>query len=86
MGSGMSETVYTKTVDGHFPDGVGGLWTRAKRGDKVSAMISCHDCKRPTSLHQNHLIDSEGKVTASFVCGYDDCNYHEYITLEGWTG
>ena len=31
-----------------------------------------------------HRISNEGVVSPSVVCMYIGCNFHEFITLDGW--
>jgi hypothetical protein len=31
-----------------------------------------------------HLISEDGEVWPSVVCQHKDCDFHEYIRLEGW--
>ena len=33
---------------------------------------------------QTHSIAADGTVSPSVVCTYDGCDFHEFITLEGW--
>lgn len=51
--------------------------------DKLTAMICCPQCWNAASL-SNHQIDENGLVHPSVACSHDGCDYHEYITLEGW--
>jgi hypothetical protein len=43
-----------------------------------------------TNGHQlsliNHKISSDGTVSPSVICPEKGCDYHEFITLEGWNG
>lgn len=34
---------------------------------------------------KNHRIDSDGQVVPSVVCLAPDCDFHEYVSLDGWT-
>lgn len=47
------------------------------------ASLTCPECGRVSSL-SDHTIDLEGLVQPSVVCPYEDCNFHEFIQLEGW--
>lgn len=50
---------------------------------KRTATMSCPDCGNFASL-SNHIINGVGQVSPSMVCPNKECNFHEYITLEGW--
>jgi hypothetical protein len=34
----------------------------------------------------DHEISSDGTVTPSVDCPVDDCDFHEFVKLEGWNG
>lgn len=51
-------------------------------GGGVTALMTCSNGH--ISSLTNHEIDIVGKVQPSVVCAYDDCEFHEYVTLEGW--
>lgn len=54
-------------------------------GARRTASISCPGCGQVQTL-SGHDIAADGTVTPSVVCHYsDDCGFHEYITLEGWS-
>lgn len=61
-----------------------GTWRGAIAGDVRTATASCPKCGKVASL-SGHTIDDAGQVTPSLVCPYLDCDFHEYIQLEGWT-
>jgi hypothetical protein len=69
--------------DTQWLNGTEGLWRGAKRDGKRTAIISCPKCRRAASLSE-HDIDAAGKVTPSLVCPYGDCDFHDYVELEGW--
>lgn len=55
--------------------------------------IMCPVCKLRTHLNELHHVSAQGVVTASCMCprmtcgdGVARCTWHEFITLEGWTG
>lgn len=59
-------------------------WSAVKDGnDKRTALMRCPTCQRYCSL-SDHDIDNVGMVLPSVVCGYDDCDFHDMVTLEGW--
>lgn len=33
----------------------------------------------------DHTIAKDGKVSPSVVCPDGECNFHEFVKLEGWT-
>ena len=69
-----------------YPKGNGvepGSWHGAKAPDKLTALFLCPTCGRMQSL-SGHEIDKDGNVSPSLVCYYDDCDFHEFITLNGW--
>lgn len=35
---------------------------------------------------KTHCIDTDGRVTPSAVCPHAGCQFHEFVTLEGWDG
>jgi hypothetical protein len=45
--------------------------------------MRCPGCERGAAL--DHSIDSQGVVKPSVVCPYDDCTFHAFVTLEGWS-
>lgn len=51
-------------------------------GFKTKAWVHCPRCDRRSAL--DHDIGADGKVSPSLVCPYDDCDFHDYVTLEGW--
>lgn len=58
-------------------------WRGLRLAEKRSATLRCPKCGRWTSL-SNHTISDNGEVNPSLVCPYENCNFHEYVTLEGW--
>lgn len=48
-----------------------------------SASFTCPSCGRVCSL-SDHQIAEDGTVAPSVVCPYMDCDFHEFIRLEGW--
>jgi hypothetical protein len=48
-----------------------------------SAMIRCPTCQRYGTL-TDHTIANDGTVSPSVKCSYSDCEFHEYVKLDGW--
>lgn len=48
-----------------------------------SATVTCPECGKVASL-SDHQIGDDGTVSPSLLCPYDDCNFLEYVQLEGW--
>lgn len=61
-----------------------GTWARAQGSGKLTALVRCPECRRIASL-SGHDIREDGIVHPSLVCPYDDCDFHEYVTLDGWS-
>lgn len=58
-------------------------WTGSWRGSQVrSALVRCPKCRQECSLP--HKVESNGDVNPSVVCPYKECDFHEFVTLEGW--
>jgi hypothetical protein len=66
--------------DGHFP--APGTWRPGSSDGKRTAFFRCPKCPTYGALAGTHEIDAAGKVTPSMVC--PGCDFHEWITLEGW--
>jgi len=52
---------------------------------KPILIFRCPSCQRQGALNE-HKVDKHGNVTPSVVCPYEDCNFHEWIRLDGWKG
>lgn len=61
-----------------------GTWKGGLKYDDTRTALFCCPNGHVGTL-TTHRIASDGKVTPSVVCPYEGCNFHEYITLEGWT-
>jgi hypothetical protein len=35
---------------------------------------------------KNHRIEADGRVVPSVVCLAPGCDFHEYVSLDGWNG
>lgn len=62
---------------------VPGTYRRGKADGRFTATMSCPKCGRPASLFW-HEIAANGDVSPSLVCPHDGCDYHAYVTLDGW--
>lgn len=60
-----------------------GTWKGLKTDKGRSASVTCPKCGGLATL-TDHNIDSNGGVTPSLVCPYDDCDFHDYVVLKGW--
>jgi hypothetical protein len=50
-------------------------------------LIACPDCGGTLlGPPAPHTIEPNGDVNASVVCSHSGCDFHTYVTLEGWTG
>lgn len=67
--------------------GTKGKWRPAtiQETGKKTATVSCPSCGKTASL-SGHEIDPQGVVTPSLGCPYDSCDFHAWVTLEGWEG
>lgn len=64
-----------------------GTWRGVKLTDQAgrrSATASCPDCGQTASL-SGHEIAKDGTVNPSVVCPNANCNFHQFVKLEGWT-
>lgn len=59
-----------------------GSWRLVMWGDDRSFIISCPKCGLEACA--NHSIEPNGDVNPSVVCPHDGCDFHEFVTLEGW--
>lgn len=72
---------------GEWPDGVPkkGTWHGGKKADgSRTATMSCPGCVKIASLSGHEILD-DGAVRPSVVCPNNDCNFHEWIKLVGWS-
>lgn len=49
-----------------------------------SVAIRCPRCKGRTETHKQSVVSENGRVTPSYVCGYDGCGAHCYLVLDGF--
>ena len=62
-----------------------GTWKGLKIETGRSASMTCPDCGL-TCVLIDHDIELDGTVQPSVVCPAEDCNFHEIVVLNGWTG
>lgn len=60
-----------------------GTWKGLKTGTGRSASFTCPNGHVGTL--SDHTIADDGSVSPSVVCPYENCDFHEYIQLEGWS-
>lgn len=48
------------------------------------AVVCCPECGERTTLDAE--IAAGGEVNPAFTCPAEDCDWHEYLRLEGWPG
>lgn len=63
----------------HLP----GTWNLLIAREKKSATFTCLLCGEVGTL-EDHEIEPDGTVSPSVVCPTPDCEFHEWIQLEGW--
>lgn len=63
------------------PDANPGTWRWFNRGNNAVRMVSCPKCGRVMSCRHEFKVD--GTVDPSLICGYEDCDFHEWVR---WTG
>jgi hypothetical protein len=61
-----------------------GTYRRGKSDGRLTATMSCPTCGGAASL-SGHTIAPDGDVSPSVVCPHDGCDFHEYVTLLGWS-
>ena len=76
----MSYAVPLDVTDGVFP--APGTWRPGTADGVPTAFFRCPKCQTYGALAGTHEIASDGAVSPSMVC--PNCDFHEWITLEGW--
>jgi hypothetical protein len=72
--------------EGDWPDhghGLRGSWHGGKTEKGRTALFCCPKCSTTASLSK-HTIAESGAVLPSVVCPNKECDFHEFIHLEGW--
>lgn len=87
-------TVFFKKATPHIRSIQPGTWLIIGNIKKSEAVVSacCPKCWRNCTIRKSpgisedigHSIDEDGKVHPSVVCPNNDCDFHEYVTLEDW--
>lgn len=50
------------------------------------AIVKCPKCGRECGVGKaTHSIAADGTVMPSMICPHDGCDFHEYVTLFGWS-
>lgn len=62
-----------------------GTWKGLKTQSGRSASITCPKCSLLCVL-TDHEIKADGLVNPSVVCPSPDCDFHEFVVLNGWAG
>lgn len=57
-----------------------GSWKYLQTAEEPKASFVCPDCEERKYL-LDHSVNSDGAVSPSVIC---DCDFHEWIVLEGW--
>ncbi len=60
-----------------------GTWQFWRSDQLLTANFICPGCGWLAVL-ADHDIAPDGEVWPSVVCPNDDCDFHEFIRLEGW--
>jgi hypothetical protein len=47
------------------------------------AIVICPKCNNKSSIRE-HAIAANGDLSPSLFCPFTPCDFHEYVTLEGW--
>ncbi len=71
----------------HEDQAPGTWWTHAGEASK-SVMVKCPRCGKIGGVGLGdgyHHILSTGEVQPSLVCPRLGCDFHEHVTLEGWS-
>ncbi len=59
-----------------------GSWWRASLSPIVVS-LKCPSCGR--SMCIPHAIAADGTVTPSVICPYENCGWHVFVRLGGWS-
>jgi len=57
-------------------------WKGGRSRDSRTALVTCSNGH--TSSLSDHSIADDGSVSPSLVCPYKNCNFHEFVRLDGW--
>ncbi len=64
------------------PEIVRRRWRAVKRGDKLTALVSCPTCGRLLSI--TGAIDANGEVRTLLKCVLSSCQFEDWVRLDGW--
>ena len=68
--------------------GIPGTWDKLANGletPNVLALVCCPNCHNISVIHrQVSCIDGLGKITPSFICKYERCEFHRDAYLDLW--
>jgi len=88
-----TNAIFVKAVD--KSDQRPGTWHRVQTVqvgthlEGINVYAYCPDCGRRCGLHsthgRSHAIRGDGVVHPSMICPHAGCDYHEFVTLDGWT-
>ncbi len=65
-------------------------WRKVLLDGQPAIRMQCPTCHVVGRLHLSardslgHQVNARGEVMPSVVCGNNDCDFHDYVTLEGW--
>jgi len=59
-------------------------WKGAQTPTIRTALVTCSNGH--VSSLTDHTIADDGSVSPSLVCPYKNCNFHEFVRLDGWKG
>ena len=53
-----------------------------KREGGLSAFVTCSNGH--IASISGHEIAGDGRVSPSLICPYENCDFHEFVQLDGW--
>lgn len=66
-----------------LPDWYAGMMQETSEG-RVFVYVTCRAGHLSCCSARVHRIDRRGVVSPSYVCPHAGCQFHEFVTLEGW--
>jgi hypothetical protein len=67
-------------------------WKKVLLDGQPAIRMQCPSCRVVGRLHLSaadsvgHQVNVAGQVMPAVVCGNNDCDFHDHVTLEGWPG
>ncbi len=67
-------------------------WKKVLLDGQPAIRMQCPTCHVVGRLYLSstdsigHQVNWRGEVLPSVVCTNNDCDFHDYVTLEGWPG